>query len=155
MEKNVSNLIMKFDLEDSQKKPIYKSLKNELINIPVELRGIDYYQMEIPPDAKGEELTGDGKFSVHNYGVHEKNFFQGKKLLIGKPYTCGMNEGEDERLSYEYITKSMINNTECFQSSIDYTGIKAEVFINYKDAIEKLTRQGTYKKIVATIMHVL
>jgi len=62
MEKNASNLIMKFDLEDSQKNPIYKSLKNELINIPVELSGIDNYQMEIPPDAKEEELTGDGKF---------------------------------------------------------------------------------------------
>ena len=45
------------------------------------------------------------------------------------PYTCGMNEGEDERLSYEYITKS-IDNIEYIQSSIDYTGIKAEVVIN-------------------------
>ena len=44
-------------------------------------------------------------------------------------YTCGMNEGEDERLSYEYITKS-IDNIEYIQSSIDYTGIKAEVVIN-------------------------
>ena len=42
-------------------------------------------------------------------------------------------------------SKSM-DNTECIQSSIDYTGIKAEVVINYKDAIEKLTRPGTYKK---------
>ena len=61
------------------------------------------------------------------------------------PYTCGMNEGEDERLSYEYITKS-IDNTEYIQPSIGYTGIKAEVVINYKDAIEKLTRLVTYKK---------
>ena len=77
MEKNVSNLIMNFDLEDSQKNHIYKLLKNELMNIPVELSGIDNYQMEIPPDTKEEELTGDSKFSVHNYGVYEKNFFQG------------------------------------------------------------------------------
>ena len=94
---------------------------------------------------KEEELTGDGKFSVHNYGMYEKNFFQGQKLLIVMPYSYGMNEGEDERLSYEYITQSM-DNTECIQSSIDYTGIKAEVVINYKDAIERLTRPGTYKK---------
>jgi len=105
------------------------------MNIPVELSGYDYYQMEIPPDAKEEELIGDGKFSVHNYGMYEKNFFQGQKLLIVMPYSYGMNEGEDERLSYEYITKSM-DNTECIQSSIDYTGIKAEVVINYKDAIK-------------------
>ena len=37
---------------------------------------------KILPDAKEEELQGDGKFSVHNYGIYEKNFFQGKKLLI-------------------------------------------------------------------------
>ena len=60
-------------------------------------------------------------------------------------YSYGMNEGEDERLSYQYITQSM-DNTECIQSSIDYTGIKAEIVINYKDAIERLTRPGTYKK---------
>ena len=31
-----------------------------------------------------------------------------------------------------------------FNSYIDYTGIQAEVVINYKDAIEKLTREGTF-----------
>ena len=56
-----------------------------------------------------------------------------------------MNEGEDERLSYEYITKSK-DGTECIQSSIEYTGIKVEVVINYEDAIKKLTAEGTYKK---------
>ena len=48
-----------------------------------------------------------------------------------------MNEEEDKRLSYNYISKSF-DNTECIQSSIDYTGIKAEVTINYEDAIQKL-----------------
>jgi hypothetical protein len=148
MKVNFSELKMKFEdsinIENAQKNPIYKALKNELMNIPVELSGYDYYQMEIPPDAKEEELIGDGKFSVHNYGMYEKNFFQGQKLLIVMPYSYGMNEGEDERLSYEYITKSM-DNTECIQSSIDYTGIKAEVVINYKDAIERLIKPGNKK----------
>jgi hypothetical protein len=115
------------------------------MNIPVELSGYDYYQTEIPPDAKEEELTGDGKFSVHHYGMYEHNFFKGQKLLIVMPYSYGMNEGEDPRLSHEYILKSS-DNSECIQSSIDYTGIQAEVVINYKDAIERLTRQGSYKK---------
>ena len=148
MKLNFSGLKITFNdsnIEDSQKKPLYKKLKNELINIPVELSGYDYYQTEIPQNAKEEELTGDGKFSVHNYGMYEKNYFQGQKLLIVMPYSCGMNKGEDERLSYEYITKSM-DNTECIQSSIDYTGIQSEVVINYKDAIERLIRPGTYKK---------
>ena len=96
------------------------------------------------PDAKEEEMICEGKYSVHNYGMYEKNFFQGQKLLIVMPYSYGMNEGEDERLSYEYITQSM-DNTDCFQSSIYYTGIQAEVVINYKDAIERLTRPGTKK----------
>ena len=54
-------------------------------------------------------------------------------------------EGEDKRISYEYITQSS-DNSEYIQSSIDYTGIKAEVVINYEDAIKKLTQPGTYKK---------
>ena len=147
MKMNLSGLKISFiesDIEDSQKNPKYKQLKNELMNIPVELSGYDYYLMEIPPDAKEEELTGDGKFSVHNYGMYEKDFFKGQKLLIVMPYSSGMNEGEDERLSYNYITKSS-DNSECIQSSIDYTGIQAEVVINYKDAITKLTQPGTKK----------
>ena len=71
---NVSNLKMKFDLENSQKNPIYKALKNEWMNIPVELSRYDYYQMEIPPDAKKEELTEQGMFSAHNYGMYDKNY---------------------------------------------------------------------------------
>ena len=147
MKYSLSELKISFinqDIEDSQKNPKYKQLKNELMNIPVELSGYDYYQIEIPPDAKEEELTGDGKFSVHNYGMYEKNYFQGQKLLIVMPYSHGMNEGEDERLSYNYITKSS-DNSECIQSSIDYTGIQTEVVINYKDAIQKLTKPGNKK----------
>lgn len=52
---NVSGLKVKFDdsnITDSQKNYLYKNLKTELMNIPVELRGYDYYQTEIPPDAK-------------------------------------------------------------------------------------------------------
>ena len=56
------------DITNSQQKPIYHELKNKLMNIPVQLSGYDYYQSEIPPDAKEEELNGDGKFSVHKYG---------------------------------------------------------------------------------------
>jgi len=65
----------------------------------VELSGYDYYQTETPPNAKEEELTGDGRYSVHNV-MYEKNYFQGQKLLIVMTYLYGMNEGEDKRLSY-------------------------------------------------------
>ena len=83
--------------------------------------------------------------NIHNQGMYEKNFFKGQKLLIVMPYSYGMNEGEDKRISYEYISKSFDNN-DCFQSAIDYTGIQTDVVINYKDAILKLTSEGTYKK---------
>ena len=149
MKLHYSELKIKFNesnIEDSQKNPIYKKLKQELINIPVELSGYDYYQAEIPPNAEEEELSGNGRYSVHNYGMYERNFFKGQKLLIVMPYSYGMNEGEDERLSYKYITMPKNNNLECIQSSIDYTGIKVDVVINYKDAINKLIRPGTYKK---------
>ena len=78
--------------------------------------------------------------------MYEKNFFQGQRLLIVMPYSCEMNSEENKNLSYQYITEKSSEDTECIQSSIDYTGIKAEVVINYKDAIERLTRPGTYKK---------
>ena len=75
MKMNYSDLKISFldhDIEDSQKNPKYIKLKNELMNITLELSGYGYYQMEIPPDAKEEELTREGKYSVHNYGMYEK-----------------------------------------------------------------------------------
>ena len=65
MKMNASELKMKFEdsnIENSQKNPIYKALKNKLMSIPVKLSGYDYYQMEIPSDGKEKELTSDGKF---------------------------------------------------------------------------------------------
>ena len=133
------------DIEDSQKNPKYKQLKNELMNIPIELSGYDYYLSEIPPNAKEEELIGDGKFSVHKYGMYEENFFKGQKLLIVMPYSCEMNEKEDKRLSHKYIEQT-IDDSDCIQSSIDFTGIKAEVVTNYEEAIRRLIKPGSYKK---------
>jgi len=49
-----------------------------------------------------------------------------------------MIDGENEGLSDEYIKKSKELDTECIQSSIDYTGIECEVVTNYEDAINKL-----------------
>ena len=149
MKTQVSKFQIEFnntDITNSQENPIYKDLKNKLMNIPIELSSYDYYQLEIPKDVNEEELVKNGNFSIHNYGMYEKNFFYGQILLIVMLYSYGMNEGEDPRLSYEYITKKSSEDSESIQSSIDYTGIKVEVVINYKDAIERLTREGTYKK---------
>ena len=62
---------------DSQKNSKYKEIKDELMNIPVELSGYDYCRTGMPPDAKEEELNQDGKFSVHHYGMNERDFFKG------------------------------------------------------------------------------
>ena len=51
---------------DSKKTLIYKKLTNELINIPIELSGYNYYQTEA------------WKFSVHNYCIYEKLFPRGE-----------------------------------------------------------------------------
>ena len=106
------------------------------------------------PKTKREEINDSemlegGSFSEikrdRDNGMYQKNFFKGQKLLIVMPYSYGMNEGEDKRISYEYISKSF-NNNECFQSAIDYTGIQTDVVINYKDAILKLISEGKNKK---------
>ena len=107
------------------------------MNIPVELNTYDKKEIF-------KECIGDSKLTVHNFGMYEKYFFKGQKILIVMLYSYGMNEGEDKRLSYENLLRSL-DGYECFKSSIEYTGIQAEVVINYKDAIERLTRQSIIK----------
>ena len=124
-EKEIKNYKEKIDLLNKQNEEIQKKYKKKNSKILV------------GPNIKD--------INIHNYGMYEENFFRGQKLLIVMPYSYGMNEGEDKRISYEYISKSFDNN-ECIQSAIDYTGIQIDVVINYKDAILKLTSEGTYKK---------
>ena len=113
-------------------------MKNLLSSIIIDLSGFDFVNDEIPEGAKQAEIIGDGGKSIHNHGMYKKNFFKGQKLLIVMLYTYGMIDGENEGLSDEYIKKSKEVDTECIQSSIDYTGIEYEVVKNYEDAINKL-----------------
>jgi len=115
----------------------YKDLLNKQFEENPKKIEIKNTKILVGPKLKGE-ISND-------IGMYEKYFFRGQKLLIVMPYSYGMNEGEDKRISYEYILKSFDNN-ECFQSAIDYTGIQIDVVINYKDAILKLISEGTYKK---------
>ena len=53
MKTQVSKFQIEFnntDITNSQENPIYKDLKNKLMNIPIELSSYDYYQLEIPQD---------------------------------------------------------------------------------------------------------
>ena len=91
------------------------------------------------------------RYNIFNYGMYRRNLFKGQKLLIVMPYSYGMNEGEDKRISYKYISNPFEDN-ECFQSSIYYTGIQTDVVINYKDAILKLTYKKEYCDYYACII---
>jgi hypothetical protein len=123
-------------IEDSHKNPKYKNLKDLLSKIVIYKSAFDWILDEIPSNAKYKD--------VHNYGMYEKNFFNGQKLLIVMPYTCEMNSKENKYLSDKYVYLSVDNN-ECIQSSIYYYGIKCEVVKNYKDAIDRLTSRYNNK----------
>ena len=146
------NIIRK-ELKDKDNK--INEMNNKIIEQEKEIKNykekIDLLNKQFEEISKKNEkktqiLAPKIKREIHNnYEMYEKNYFKGQKLLIVMPYSYGMNEGEDKRISYEYISKSFDNN-ECIQSAIDYTGIQTDVVINYKDAILKLISEGTYKK---------
>ena len=130
------------DIKESINSPKFSSLKKELINIVVELSGYDFYQGEIPKDAKVEEMETNGIYSIHNFGMYPKDWFKGQRILFVMPYSCEMNEKEKRAFSYKYLKEKYENkkDNECIQSSLDYTGIEVDYVINYKDAILKLTK---------------
>ena len=105
-------------IENSHKNPKYKNLKDLLSKIVIYKSAFDWILDEIPPNAKYKD--------VHNYGMYEKNFFNGQKLLIVMPYTCEMNSKENKYLSDKYVNQSVGSN-ECIQSSIDYYGINRKL----------------------------
>ena len=127
-------------------KKIFEKTVNEITEPEVEEQNFYLDQFKINPCdiVKETEDIIKNKYSIHNHGMYSKDFFKGQKLLIVMLYTYGMIEGENEGLSDKYIMESKIYETECIQSSIDYTGIECKVVTNYKDAINELTK--SYKK---------
>ena len=138
---NPEFVIYENDIKECMENPKYLSLKKELINIIIELSGYDFYQGEIPKDAKEEDMEVNGIYSIHQFGMYPKNFFKGQKILFVMPYSCEMNNKENKAFSYKYIREKYKNesNYECIKSSLEYTGIDVDYVINYKDAIMKLT----------------
>ena len=87
------------DIKESINSPKFSSLKKELINIVIELSGYDFYQGEIPKDAKAEEMETNGIYSIHNFGMYPKDWFKGQRILFVMPYSCEMNEKEKRAFS--------------------------------------------------------
>ena len=145
MEVKYQDKITPNDIEACQT-PIYKKLKDELIHIPVELSGYDFYQGEIPKNADAKDMEVDGKFSIHKFGMYPKNFFKGQKALIVMAYSAEMNNKENVNLSYKYIKNKSDPKNECILSSLEYTGMDIDISINYKDAIEKLLKSSVKGK---------
>ena len=145
MEVKYQDKITPNDIETCQT-PIYKKLKDELIHIPVELSGYDFYQGEIPKNADAKDMEVDGKFSIHKFGMYPKDFFKGQKVLIVMLYSAEMNTKENKYLSYKYIKTKSNDKNECILSSLEYTGMEIDISISYKDAIDKLLRSSVKGK---------
>ena len=145
MEIKYQDKITSNDIETCQI-PIYKKLKEELIHIPVELSGYDFYQGEIHKNADAKDMEVEGKFSIHNYGMYPKDFFKGQKALIVMLYSAEMNKEENPNLSYNYTKKKSDPKNECILSSLEYTGMDIDISISYKDSIDKLLRNSVKGK---------
>ena len=145
MEVKYQDKITPNDIETCQT-PIYKKLKEELIHIPIELSGYDFYQGEIPKNADAKDMEVDGKFSIHKFGMYPKDFFKGQKALIVMLYSAEMNKQENPYLSYKYIKNKSNPKNECILSSLEYTGMDIDISISYKDAMDKLLRSSVKGK---------
>ena len=65
---NPEFIINEIDIKECKEKTKYLSLKKELINIIIELSGYDFYEEEIPKDAKAEDMEINGIYSIHEFG---------------------------------------------------------------------------------------
>ena len=124
--------IIDFSLINNYKdKPIFKDLKSELENIKISFEGFPFTRLEKPKNELGDNKINDN-------GMYEKDLLKGQKLLFALLYTEG-----------DYLTPQRIfkgkEGEECFQSSVDYYGIKIEVAQTYQDVISKLTKDNNGK----------
>ena len=154
IEPNIEN-IKKNCLELIEKNaPKFKHLKNELLNIKINLESFPFYIEELKKNEDGSNPEGE------NSGMYEKDYYRGQKILFAMFFSCELKSQEDsnsekeKRIKPENITKK-INNEDCISSVLEYYGYSIEVVTNYEEAINELCKQNDEKKCIYNSLWVI
>ena len=134
--------------------PKFKHLKNELLNIKINLESFPFYIEELKKNEDGSNPEGE------NSGMYEKDYYRGQKILFAMFFSCELKSQEDsnsekeKRIKPENITKK-INNEECISSVLEYYGYSIVVVTNYEEAINELCKQNDEKKCIYNSLWVI
>ena len=136
--KSIQNdLIKKID------SPIFEDLKEELSKLPI---GIDAMYFIYNQDQAGQVGKGYKNPTGKNTEMLKKGALAGHKILIVMLWTCDMSSTENIRVDPMYINEKPADDEYCLKDALDHFGVDVKVVLNYREAIEELTRAGKIKK---------
>ena len=139
---------------EGKPEPIFTHLKNELLNIKINLESFPFFIEELKKNEDGSNPEGE------NSGMYEKDYYRGQKILFAMFFSCELKSQEDDnsdkekRIKPENIIKK-INNEECISSVLEYYGYSIVVVTNYEEAINELIKQNEEKKCIYNSLWVI
>ena len=155
--KNISHLILKdpnysndFINKLSENKKSFLKFKNyesdsslakHLNEIKIFLNSYSFSVPEISKDDSG--YLGIVGNKIQN-AMYDKDFLKNYTILIVMLYSSEMNTKENPHLSYNYINEPPPGQNYCIKNILEYLGIKVDLAIDYRTAIEKLTKKNKY-----------
>ena len=136
---------LKYELLKKIDSPVFEDLKLKLKNLRV---GIDAIHFLYNPEQVNNTQNLKGYKNPFGKGteMYKEGSLKGHKILITMFWTSDMSSKENPRVDPSFLLEKPSNDEFCLKDALDHYGVEAKVVLNYREAIEEITRVGKIQK---------
>lgn len=135
---------LQMDLKKNIDSPVFEDLKEELKKIPV---GIDVmYFLYNPEQINTSNVKGYKNLIGKNTEMLKKGALQGHKNLVTMFWNSDMNPKENIRVDDLFLLQKPTKDEFCLKDAFDHYGVDMKIVLNYREAIEEITKVGQIPK---------
>ena len=124
--------------------PIFEDLKDELKKIPIGIEAMRFFYN--PEQVNSSEVKGYKNPIGKDTEMYKKGTLEGHKILITMLWTWDMSTKEDTRVDPIFLLEKPKDDEFCLKDALDYYGLDVKIVLNYREAIEEITKEGKIKK---------
>jgi len=135
---------LEMDLKNNINSPVFEDLKEDLKKIPI---GIDaMYFLYNPEQINTSNKKGYKNPIGKNTEMLRKGSLQGHKILIAMFWTSDMSSKENIRVDPMFLLEKPTKDEFCLKDAFDHYGLDVKIVLNYREAIEEITKVGKISK---------
>ena len=124
--------------------PSFEDLKDELKRIPIGIEAMRFFYN--PEKVNSSEVKGYKNPIGKDTEIYKKGTLEGHKILITMLWTWDMSTKENTRVDPMFLLEKPKDDEFCLKDALDYYGLDVKIVLNYREAIEEITKEGKIKK---------